>query len=66
MSMKLESGNSHGDEGWKLVTSHTRKKAYDPPNNLHFQNSFTALAVDEKPLWRVSLGHPGSLERSGE
>jgi len=36
---KLESGNSHDDEGWRLVNSHTRKKVHAPSDNLHFQNS---------------------------
>lgn len=66
MPMKLESGNSHDDEGWKLVTSHTRKKVYAQLDNLHFQKRFTGLAFDEKPLWWVSLSHSGSLEGSGE
>lgn len=43
---KLESGNSHDGEGWKLVTSYTRRQVPAPSDNLQFQNRFTALAVD--------------------
>lgn len=60
--MKLERGNSHEDGGWKLVNSYSMKKVHAPPDNLHFQNSFTALAVDANPLWWVSLSHSESQE----
>jgi len=36
-------------EGWKLVTSGTKKKAPAPLKGLQLQNRFTALKVEEKP-----------------
>lgn len=64
--MKLESRNSHNDEWWKMVNSHTRKKVHAPPDNLYFQNRFTGPVVDEKSVWWVSLSHLRSLEGKGE
>ena len=45
-------------EGWKLVTSGTKRKAPVPPKGLQLQNRFTALKVEEDPHVPTSKG-PG-------
>lgn len=44
-----ESGNSHNDEGWKLMIPPTRRKALALPHDLLLQNRLAALVVDEDP-----------------
>lgn len=45
--MKSESGNSHHDEGWKLMIPPARRKAPALPHDLQLQNRLTALVADE-------------------
>lgn len=48
LPMNLQGGNSHHDKSWKLMTSHTRRKAPAPPHDLKLQNGVVALTADEE------------------
>lgn len=48
MPVCLGSGNSHDDEGWKIMAAGTRKKVSAPPEDLQVQNRFTDLTAEEE------------------
>lgn len=49
-------------EGWKLMTSSTKRKAPAPPKNLQVQNRLTALKIEEETDMPTNKG-PGSPNR---
>lgn len=48
MPVCLGSGDSHDDEGWKIMASGTSRKVSALPEDLQLQNRFTDLTADEE------------------
>lgn len=54
-TIKVSKTSGEG-EGWKWMTSSTKRKALAPPNNLRLQNRLTALKIEEEPDVPTSKG----------